>query len=103
MFGKGVYFADTPMKSWQYGKHGYILQCSVELGRVRRVYKAWSGIDPNRDLRPNWVASFMGEQPYNSVQAMTRAQGGAVNLPELTVYQPERALPRYVLKCREER
>merc|ERR1719336_1143971 len=36
MFGKGIYFADTPHKSWQYTKsNGLILMNRVELGSTK--------------------------------------------------------------------
>merc|ERR1712216_634403 len=32
MFGKGLYFADTPLKSWPYSTVGFIMVCDVALG-----------------------------------------------------------------------
>merc|ERR1719412_1902660 len=40
MFGRGIYFADTPLKSWQYSsKTGWdwILVCDVILGRQKQM------------------------------------------------------------------
>mmetsp|Transcript_154746 Transcript_154746/g.475429 ORF Transcript_154746/g.475429 Transcript_154746/m.475429 type:complete len:110 (-) Transcript_154746:7-336(-) len=104
MFGRGVYFADTPMKSWQYSKKGrYMLRCNVALGSVRQTYTAWNRIDPNRDLQRGWLPSMVGAKPYNSVEAMPRSKGGVVNVPEFTVYQAERAVPEYLLRLQERR
>jgi len=37
IFGKGIYFADNPLKSWQYSTTGYMLVCDVALGRERQM------------------------------------------------------------------
>lgn len=66
MFGKGVYFADTPLKSWQYARGkswnslnargrtvGYLLVCAVALGRPKEMRRASSSLDPKKgDLMP---------------------------------------------------
>lgn len=66
MFGRGIYFADTPLKSWQYarGKNwnkfsargrsvGYLLVCAVALGRPKEMRQASNSLDPKKgDLMP---------------------------------------------------
>jgi len=99
MFGKGIYFADCPLKSWQYvGCPGLMLACDVELGNTR--VKRTAGCDPNRDLKRSWAAKLVGARSYDS---LTAADGllGCVRVPEYVVYRPEQALPRYVLQLKK--
>eukprot|EP00930_Biecheleria_cincta_P057794 TRINITY_DN43669_c0_g1_i1.p1 TRINITY_DN43669_c0_g1~~TRINITY_DN43669_c0_g1_i1.p1 ORF type:complete len:348 (-),score=45.82 TRINITY_DN43669_c0_g1_i1:100-1143(-) len=86
MFGKGVYFADTPLKSWQYSTIGFMLVCDVALGRERQ---ALSG---DRSLA---LETLGGE--YDSVSGKTTAEGGTLRLPEWVVYRPAQAVPRLLL------
>merc|ERR1712110_1125479 len=52
MFGKGVYFAGTPLKSFQYtARHGTMLLCDVELGNSMTARSAKTDLEPERDLQ----------------------------------------------------
>ena len=46
MFSKGIYFAGTPLKSWQYSTTGYMLVCDVALGRLDKPQRdcLWSAV-----------------------------------------------------------
>eukprot|EP00913_Durusdinium_trenchii_P017689 g16628.t1 len=71
MFGKGIYFADCPLKSWRYcfpsqemantlpritGKGGYILMCWVDLGTTRQEKVAKPDLKGyNRKSWWNWI------------------------------------------------
>lgn len=144
MFGRGIYFADTPLKSWQYarGKHwnhfsargrsvGFLLVCAVALGRPKEMRQASNSLDPkNGDLMPKvpdltwqvkaslglagaWafipayralmprVLRAYGVPDFDSVEAVPRSSGGAVIVPEFVIYNPERALPLYVLEVEQ--
>eukprot|EP00928_Gymnodinium_smaydae_P022745 TRINITY_DN189_c0_g5_i1.p1 TRINITY_DN189_c0_g5~~TRINITY_DN189_c0_g5_i1.p1 ORF type:complete len:512 (-),score=36.99 TRINITY_DN189_c0_g5_i1:221-1711(-) len=106
MFGKGIYFADTPLKSWQYSTRtqgNLLLLCDVALGNEKKVKHAVSSFDPKRDFRPGFLQEMLGHSPYNSVVALPRCQGGAVNVPEYVVYTEAQTMPRYILQCKESR
>merc|ERR1712232_162468 len=52
MFGAGVYFAKTPLKSWQYSLHkgsAYLLVSDVALGLSKPARKG-KNVDPRVDL-----------------------------------------------------
>jgi len=101
MFGKGVYFANCPLKSWQYCfVPGLMLVCNVELGHSRLTHGAWSSINPDRDLKRGWWGRIFGRQDYDSITA-SDGPIGCVRVPEFVVYRPEQAAPVYVLKVRE--
>eukprot|EP00928_Gymnodinium_smaydae_P057765 TRINITY_DN40989_c0_g1_i1.p1 TRINITY_DN40989_c0_g1~~TRINITY_DN40989_c0_g1_i1.p1 ORF type:complete len:493 (+),score=28.09 TRINITY_DN40989_c0_g1_i1:41-1519(+) len=104
MFGKGIYFADTPLKSWQYSakkKGTLMLLCDVALGNEKKVKHAASRFDPKRDFKPSWLHKMFGQKPFDSVVALPRCEGGAVNVPEYVVYNEAQTMPRYILHCAE--
>jgi len=103
MFGKGVYFAPSPLKSWQYAcrSNGYVLACDVALGKCKQVRSAAPSFNPSRDLKQGWLSSLFSKRDYDSVEALPQGQGGAVRVTEYAIYVPERALPRYLLKLAE--
>lgn len=92
MFGRGIYFADCPLKSWQYTREGIMLLCDVELGKLMTKTKADSRLDPKRAFQRSWLMRFFCQKNYDSVVAE-----GCVRVPEFVVYHPEQAAPRYVL------
>lgn len=85
MFGKGVYFADVPLKSWKYSTIGFMLVCDVALGREKRCGHADSSL----------TLSTLGE--FDSAQGLARDQGGALRNPEWVVYRHRQAIPRLLL------
>jgi len=104
MFGKGVYFADTPLKSWQYStKTGsqFLLVCEVALGNQMPLRHARTKFNPQRDFQRSWFKSVFGAREYDSIVALSKAQGGAVNVPEYVIFHPWQALPAYVIEARE--
>jgi len=112
MFGRGVYFADCPLKSWRYcfqnkqlseiiprttGKGGLILLCDVALGVTREEKKA------NKELagfdRSSWRAWFTRERgAYDSVVGVTEEAGGALRVPEYVVYNPDQVRMIYMFE-----
>jgi len=109
MFGKGVYFAGTPLKSWQYSMKGesqgsaakhYMLVCHVALGAETEMPRA--GVP----RRPGWWRALKERRsPFDplcdSVLGLAQDQGGTLRVPEYVVYRPAQALPRYLLELRE--
>jgi len=105
MFGTGIYFADCPLKSWQYcrDRHGLMILSDVELGKSRPERSAAPQLGQNgtRDLRPSWFEwLFSGAETCDSVTAVAIEEGGSVRVPEYVIYSPEQAAPRYVLQFR---
>jgi len=103
MFGKGIYFADTPLKSWQYSTSKtckYLLVVDVALGKVKKQLQAYH-IDPQKDLQHRWFMGLFKARNYDSVVAVTRQRGGCVNVPEYVVYTPNQASVRFIIKCSE--
>eukprot|EP00406_Dinophysis_acuminata_P046668 CAMPEP_0179298308 /NCGR_PEP_ID=MMETSP0797-20121207/45924_1 /TAXON_ID=47934 /ORGANISM="Dinophysis acuminata, Strain DAEP01" /LENGTH=223 /DNA_ID=CAMNT_0021007687 /DNA_START=1 /DNA_END=672 /DNA_ORIENTATION=+ len=120
MFGRGVYFADTPLKSagfapesswWPFLRRlatnglsaafkregGQMLLCDVYLGVCRTLRWSASNLDPGKDLRAGWFRQLFGLGDYNSVYA----PGGlfaAVNVPEYIVYTECQGIPRYLVE-----
>merc|ERR1712176_1023829 len=80
MFGAAIYFADTPLKSWQYvkGAGNYMLVCDVLLGRMREMRSA------AHDLRLSSLRNALSFTPteqhfeHDSVCGITREQGGSL-------------------------
>jgi len=105
MFGRGVYFADTPLKSLQYtgGKlcgcvgdgRRYMLVCDVELGNQLETTSAKSSLKPETDLRRGGVPALLGQRSFDSVAAKPSLLG--LRAPEFVVYKPAQAWPRYLL------
>jgi hypothetical protein len=106
MFGKGIYFACSPLKSWQYSNRKtseYMLACDVALGNAKKICEARRTFDPAVELRQPWWRRIVGVKGFDSLVAPCRQDGGAVNVPEYVIFHPDRALPRYVLEVRETR
>jgi len=111
MFGKGIYFAGTPLKSWQYSMKGesqsssskhYMLVCDVALGLEKEMRQA------GMPQRSGWWQAFRERRsPYtlqaDSVVGLSQDQGGALRVPEYVVYRSCQALPRFMLELRERR
>jgi len=119
MFGKGIYFAETPLKSVNYARRegwlsraaGWLfsekksagglqmLLCDVYLGRSRtlRFGGAWPYFNPEKDLKAGFFSRSLGLGDYNSLTV----QGGlfgAVWVTEYIVYEHFQALPRYLIE-----
>lgn len=105
MFGKGIYFADCPMKSWQYTdglrswRAGVILVCWVELGKAKHAKNARPGLTrpPKRSLW-QWIKR---EGPYESVIGDDHTTGGTLRVPEYVVFDPTKVEVDYVLEVWE--
>lgn len=98
MFGKGIYFAGTPLKSWQYSTVGFILVCDVALGHEKRAFEANPGLS-----QQNLQISSSHSSGYDSVVGLPREEGGSLRIPEWVVYNASQALPRVLLRvCRSE-
>mmetsp|Transcript_40920 Transcript_40920/g.73538 ORF Transcript_40920/g.73538 Transcript_40920/m.73538 type:complete len:317 (+) Transcript_40920:75-1025(+) len=101
MFGKGIYFAGAPQKSWSYSngwQSRYLLVVDVALGNMKQQSSP-KCIDPDKDFQRSWLMRFRGARNFNSVVAVTCEHGGSVNVPEYVVYNPHQAVVRYVVKC----
>jgi len=121
MFGAGLYFAESPLKSVQYAQksksggflkwlgqmfgtskeHDFggsqMLICDVYLGRSKTVRSAWPGIDPITDLSGGTFSNALGLGDYHSVYA-PGGKFAAVWVTEYVVYQPYQAIPRYLIE-----
>jgi len=104
MFGKGLYFADCPLKSWQYTdghmrlRNGVILMCWVELGRPSHQKAARNNL--TRPPRRSFMQWVRGEAKYTSVVGDTHDAGGALRVPEYIVYEPTKVQVDYVFEVR---
>lgn len=107
MFGKGVYFAETPLKSWRYssGKGSrFMIVAEVALGATKVTRKARPELNPEVDFQRSWLLQLICcARDFDSLQAVSKCDGGAVNVPEYVVYRHEQALPIYILQVREHR
>jgi hypothetical protein len=106
MFGKAVYFASAPTKSWFYAiaragpgdsKVGLIFGASIALGHCVKAH--WALPNTTQDT----LRSF-GGTPYDSVMGLSKSDGGVLRHEEFAVYDPERCVPRYlfVVRSREQ-
>ena len=92
MFGRGIYFADTPLKSLQYTGSGWLgggrfmLVCDVELGHQLQTTTAKTSLSPETDLRRSGVPALLGQQSFDSVAAKPSLFG--LRVPEYVVYKP---------------
>eukprot|EP00927_Polykrikos_kofoidii_P061883 TRINITY_DN56705_c0_g1_i1.p1 TRINITY_DN56705_c0_g1~~TRINITY_DN56705_c0_g1_i1.p1 ORF type:complete len:339 (+),score=34.95 TRINITY_DN56705_c0_g1_i1:193-1209(+) len=99
MFGKGVYFADCPLKSWQYCPWpGAMLVCEVELGNSKHARSA--GCEPATDLKRSWFGKLVGRRSFDSLTAAT-GPFGCVRVPEYVIYNSHQAVPRHVLQLQQ--
>ena len=85
MFGRGLYFADCPLKSLQYASlplglgaccgERYMLVCSVELGHTKLRTSAKNELDPEIDLKPSSSSRRSSAWPrcLRSARASARA------------------------------
>lgn len=124
MFGRGVYFADCPLKSANFSKddntyslwrlfqdrksfgrkkYGQLLLCDVYLGKSKTLRRAANQFNPAEDLKPSWLFQQIRAcgvariDDYDSVSA-PGGWFGAVNVPEYIVYQPHQGIPRYLME-----
>lgn len=96
MFGRGLYFADTPLKSWQYSVMNcskYILVCDVALGRALKQERS-------NMLLTGRVLMRLG---YDSSLGLSRHEGGELRLAEYTTYHEDQVVPRFLLEVTETR
>jgi len=101
MFGAGVYFSDCPLKSLQYVRlGGVMLACDVVLGYSKRMKLAHHELSPSKDLKRGLVPRLFGARSFDSVTAES-GNAGCVRVPEMVVYDPAQAVPRYVMLVRE--
>lgn len=101
MFGKGLYFANTPLKSKQYtGWHGAILLCEVELGNSKTLRIPDNELAPETHLQRNWFMRAIGNRSFDSVTASDGILG-CVRVPEYVIFKPEQVVPRYLLFVRQ--
>lgn len=104
MFGKGVYFADCPLKSWQYTdgmmhvRNGIILLCWVELGRRSHQKAARNHL--TRPPRRTFMEWLKQEEKYTSVVGDDKDAGGALRVPEYIIYDPAKAQVDYICEVR---
>lgn len=113
MFGTGIYFADCPLKSWQYcgvianmisayvpcklcRRHGFMFMCWVELGRSYHAKDA----RPNQSRAPrrgplDWLR---GKRKYDSITGDTEDEGGALRVPEYIIYDPAKVEVDYLFE-----
>eukprot|EP00927_Polykrikos_kofoidii_P015817 TRINITY_DN17083_c0_g1_i1.p1 TRINITY_DN17083_c0_g1~~TRINITY_DN17083_c0_g1_i1.p1 ORF type:complete len:394 (-),score=42.92 TRINITY_DN17083_c0_g1_i1:60-1241(-) len=102
MFGKGIYFADCPLKSWQYTdgisglRSGVMLCCWVELGRTSPQGGAWPSLraPPARSFW-DWIT---GESEFQSVTGLTQEEGGSLRVPEYIIYDPAHVEVDYIFE-----
>lgn len=118
MFGKGIYFAGTPLKSMNYthkeGKFSrfsgwlagnslssgglQMLLCDVYLGRSRtRRLGAWPDLDPDVDLKGGRFSKTFGLGDYQSLY-VPGGLFGPVGITEYVVYNPEQAIPKLLIE-----
>lgn len=124
MFGRGIYFADCPLKSANFApdaatgsfkrivehglsgfwkkEEGQILLCDVYLGQSKTLRRACKNLNPVTDLKPSsWleklVGAFNGVQEYQSAY-VPGGFFGAVNVSEYVVYQEHQGIPKYVIQ-----
>lgn len=110
MFGKGVYFAHTPLKSWRYSaakgtwrgsRSRYLLVCDVALGNVKKIHRAANAFDPKKQFQRNWLLSAFGARNFDSLEAVSKTDGGSVEVPEYIVFDPAQTAVRFIVKCTE--
>eukprot|EP00931_Biecheleriopsis_adriatica_P102793 TRINITY_DN77722_c0_g1_i1.p1 TRINITY_DN77722_c0_g1~~TRINITY_DN77722_c0_g1_i1.p1 ORF type:complete len:456 (+),score=82.62 TRINITY_DN77722_c0_g1_i1:44-1411(+) len=112
MFGKGLYFADCPLKCWRYcfpskqmsitlprltGRGGFVFMCWVDLGKVREEKEARPQLSGyNRNGWWAWLTRQRGA--YDSVVGVTEEDGGALRVPEYIVYEPGQVRLAYLFE-----
>mmetsp|Transcript_80951 Transcript_80951/g.237983 ORF Transcript_80951/g.237983 Transcript_80951/m.237983 type:complete len:392 (-) Transcript_80951:132-1307(-) len=100
MFGKGIYFAACPSKSWQYTdgmmnfRKGLILMCWVELGRASHQKSACNNL--TRPPRRSFMQWLKSEERYTSVVGDDKDAGGALRVPEFVIYDTDKVQVDYI-------
>lgn len=89
MFGKSIYFADVPQKSWQYSNNRYMFVCDVALGLPRTLNRA------------DTSAERSYSDQYDSIIGIPSQGPGGLRVTEYAVFRPSQVLPRYLLWLRE--
>jgi hypothetical protein len=127
MFGRGVYFAETPLKSAKFApedvnfiehiqrfaqkgfqqgvsdliagrkERGQMLLCDVYLGTTKILRHSRNDFDPEIDLKGGWLRGITGLGDYHSAYA-PGGWFGAVNVSEYIVYQPYQGVPKYMIE-----
>jgi len=124
MFGRGIYFADCPLKSTRFApdpatgsfqrivehglsgfwvkKVGQIMLCDVYLGQSKTFRRACNKLNPTKDLKPSsllekMVGAVSGVQEYHSAY-VPGGWFGAVNVSEYVVYKEHQCIPRYLIE-----
>jgi len=117
MFGKGIYFAECPLKSVHYTKppgcysricswfnntpnsgHRQMLLCDVYLGRSKSVwFTARPKLNPAVDLKADWLTSMLGYDDFQSVVA-GESMFSPVKVTEYIIYNPCQAIPKYLIE-----
>lgn len=122
MFGKGIYFAETPLKSANYtSKEGMLskfsgwltgnalssggkqmLLCDVYLGRQRTLrLGARPNFNPDKDLKAGVFSQAFSLGDYHSVYVAAGLL--TVNVAEWIVYEPSQAIPKYLIEFEREK
>jgi len=112
MFGRGLYFADCPLKCWRYcfpsrhlsevmprltGRGGMIYMCWVDLGTVREEKEARPELTGYS--RTPWRAWLTGQRgAYDAVKGVEMERGGALRVPEYVVYDPNQISLAYLFE-----
>ena len=91
MYGQGIYFATDSSKSAQQihtGGSNKLLLCDVLLGKSKKVCSADTKLSLNK----------IRDEGFDSVFAPrdSKATGGVLN-DEFVIYDPDQALPRYII------
>merc|ERR1712176_1026463 len=86
MFGRGVYFAGTPQKSWQYckGLRCYMLVCDVALGRTL-------------EKKTSDVCFKIQNTDFDSVTGLARPDG-VLNATEYVIYDTDQVWPIFLFE-----
>jgi hypothetical protein len=89
MFGRGVYFAGTPQKSWEYCRDTpcYMLVCDVALGRT---------LEKNTS---DCSFEIQGSS-FDSVTGLARPQG-TLKATEYVIYDTVQVLPVFLLEIKQ--
>merc|ERR1711879_402864 len=97
MFGRGVYFADDPCKSWKHaaeicdGPHigsRYILACKVKLGNSRLLQEPANHLTSEL-MHRRCIEGFL----YDSITGLGREAGGVLRRKEYVVFDTHQAIP----------
>ena len=107
MFGQGTYFAQNASKSDFYAFPDYfnsercVLVARVLLGESKVVTTASPAFHQGESR--SRAPERENGQPYDSLSAQTRAQGGSVDHMEFVIFKDQMALLQYVIHYRHKR